>query len=540
MAHDLFGPEVRDIVQRKDYPAMEAFCEVLHPATVAEALEGELEPTGVWDFIRHVSPENQTAIFSYLGHETQESLVAAAAPQQMARIIETMSHDDRADLLRRLDPKVGESLLRLIDEADRKDIASLTRYGENTVGALMTTDYAWLPENLTVEEALERLRLQAPNKETIYYIYIVDDQRRIVGVVTLRNLILAKRQTLISDIMETRIVTVNADDEREQVARELARYDLIALPVVDNDKRLVGIVTHDDVIDVVVDEATADAHRMGAVDPLKDDYLETSFTTMWQKRAIWLSCLFGAELLTFTALASFEDSIAKVVVLSLFVPLCISTGGNSGSQAATLITRAMALGQVRIDNWFKVLRQEIWMGLALGLTLGLIAFVRGFLTPEDVRAATPPRHDAFTINLPAGSTELAMAKNGHIILPPGCRQTITPKADDVHHLKLPEHATMPAPVPLDNGEIQYQFPAGCTFPREAVRAADLALVVAISVALICLWGTIVGAMLPLVFQRFGVDPGIASSPFVATAVDVTGIVIFFSTANWILGPFMAQ
>lgn len=539
MPHDLFGPEVKDIVERKDYPAMEAFCEVLHPATVAEALEGELDPPDVWNFISHVSPENQTAIFSYLGHETQEALVKAANPAQMARIVETMSHDDRADLVRRLDPKVGESLLRLVDEADRRDIASLTQYGENTAGALMTTDYAWLPENITVEEALERLRLQAPNKETIYYIYIVDDQRHIVGVVTLRNLILARRQTPLSQIMETRVVTVNVGDNREQVARELAHYDLIALPVVDNEKRLVGIVTHDDVIDVVVSEATADAHRMGAVDPLQDDYLETSFTTMWRKRAIWLSCLFGAELLTFTALANFEDSIAKVVVLSLFVPLCISTGGNSGSQAATLITRAMALGQVKMADWFKVLRQEMLMGIALGLTLGIIGFGRGFLTPEDVRSASQPRHDPFSVTLPAGTPELKPDPSGQIVLPPGTIQIITPAADDADRLRLPEQVDMPRPEIGPNGSMTYHFPAGCIFPRQPVDRGQLALVVAISVALICLWGTIVGAMLPLIFQQLGFDPGIASSPFVATAVDVTGIIIFFNTANWILGPYLS-
>src|SRR6516165_10721623 len=173
----------------------------------------------------------------------------------MARLIEKMSHDDRADLLRRLLPRVAEDLLRLVDEADRRDIATLVKYEENTAGALMTTDYAWLPANTTVADALDRLRLQAPDRETIYYIYVLDDQRKLLGVASLRDLILAPRQALIRDVMEKDTVTVRADDDVEKVAKEIARYDLLAIPVVDAEGRLVGIVTHDDVIDVVVQEA---------------------------------------------------------------------------------------------------------------------------------------------------------------------------------------------------------------------------------------------------------------------------------------------
>src|SRR5262249_42183828 len=249
--------------------------------------------------------------------------------QHMARLIEQMSHDDRADLLRRLMPRVTESLLRLVDEADRRDIATLVKYAENTAGALMTTDYAWLPAPITAGEALDRLRLQAPDRETIYYIYVLDDQRKLLGVLSLRDLILAPRQALVRDLMEKDAVTVRVTDDREQVAQELARYDLLAIPVVDDEGRLVGIVTHDDVIDVVGKEATEDVHRMGAVGPMDENYLQAGFVTVWRKRAVWLACLFVAELFTFTALSHFEEAIAEIVVLALFVPLCISTGGNS-------------------------------------------------------------------------------------------------------------------------------------------------------------------------------------------------------------------
>ncbi|HZT80647.1 MAG TPA: magnesium transporter, partial [Gemmataceae bacterium] len=388
MSHPLFGPEVRLMLKENSPAEMETFCETLHPATVAEALEGEFDVEEVWRFLQHSSIANQAAVFAYFPLDWQVKMVEGTGRPHMARLIEKMSHDDRADLLRRLDPVVVESLLRLVDEADRRDIATLVRYEENSAGALMTTDYAWLPENISAGEALERLRLQAPDRETIYYVYVLDDRRRLLGVVSLRDLILARRTALVRDIMETDVVRVKVSDDREHVAQEIARYDLLAIPVVDDEGRLVGIVTHDDVMDVVVEEATEDVHRMGGVGPMAENYLEANFVTVWRKRAFWLACLFVAELFTFTALAHFEDAIAEVVVLSLFVPLCISTGGNSGSQAATLITRAMALGHLTLADWFRVLRHELAMGLVLGLTLGVIGFVRASATPERVRSSS--------------------------------------------------------------------------------------------------------------------------------------------------------
>jgi len=288
-------------------------------------------------------------------------------------------------------------------------------------------------------------------------VYIVDDEDHLRGVVTSRQLVSAmgKPQMLIDDLMDRELVTVEVGDDQEQVAQKVARFDLHAIPVVDEDYHMLGIITHDDVMDVVREEATEDVHRMGAVEPMVENYLEANFATIWRKRAVWLSCLFVAELFTFTALAHFQDDMKAVVVLSLFVPLCISTGGNSGSQAATLITRAMALGHVTISDWWAVLRHEFGMGIALGLTLGGIGFVRAAFTPQSVLG--------------------------------------------------------------DAGRWR------------------LAFVIAQSAAAICLWGTLVGSMLPLIFKRLGFDPGYASSPFVATFVDVTGIVIYFSIAQvWLL------
>jgi magnesium transporter len=275
--------------------------------------------------------------------------------------------------------------------------------------------------------------------------------RHLTGFIALRDLILARPSAMVSDLMERDVISARVDEDQEEVAKRMARYDFLAIPVVDNTGKLVGIVTHDDVIDVVVEEATEDVHRLGGMSPVEGDYLQARFTHVWLNRAMWLSCLFIAELFTFTALASYKHMIDSVTILALFVPLCIATGGNSGSQAATLITRAMALGQIAPGDWARVLRHELAMGLALGFTLGVIGFVRAALT--------------------SGET------------------------------------------------------------LEGIDRLTLAWIIAQSVAIICIWGTLVGSALPLVFRRLGFDPAYASSPFVATFVDVTGIVIYFSIAQ---------
>jgi magnesium transporter len=543
MVHLLFGPEVRLMLQENDAAGMKTFCENLHPLTVAETLAGEFSVEEVWRFLGHTSIRHQAAIFEYFPIDWQVKMVGGTGRQHMARLIEKMSHDDRVDLLRRLMPRVAEELLRLVDEADRRDIATLVKYEENSAGALMTTDYAWLPANITVADALDRLRLQAPDRETIYYVYVLDDQRKLLGVVSLRDLILASRHALIRDIMEQDVVAVKVTDDREQVAKELARYNLLAIPVVNADGQLVGIVTHDDVIDVVVQEATEDVHRMGAVGPMAENYLEANFFTVWRKRSVWLACLFVAELFTFTALAYFDEAIAEVLVLALFVPLCISTGGNSGSQAATLITRSLALGQVTVGSWGRVIRHELFMGLALGITLGTIGFVRGAATPEDVRGNVAKRKESFQVRVPPGVPTPKEGKDGRVHVFKGA--VLTTVLDKNMEVIPPEGTTMEVhPTAGKNtkgsdqpgrGEKVYTFPEECQIRYEAVSRWTLAIVIAQAVAAICLWGTMVGSMLPLFFKRLGVDPGIASSPFVATFVDVTGIIIYFTIAKmWLL------
>src|SRR5262245_1611875 len=526
MANPLFGPEVRLMLDENQVAGMKEFCESLHPATVAETL-ADFSVDEVWRFLNSTNIRNQAIIFEYFPIDCQVKLVEGGGREHMAHLIEKMSHDDRVALLRRLMPRVAESLLRLVDEADHKDIAMLGSYPANTAGSLMTTDYAWLPPNLSASEALDRLRLQAPESETIYYIYILDDHHHLLGVVSLRNLILAQRQAHMRDIMEETVVSVKATDDREVVAKEMARYDLIAIPVVDADGRMVGIVTHDDVMDVVVKEATEDVYRLGGVGAIEESYLEANFLTIWRKRAMWLACLFLAELFTFTAMATFEDSIAQLVVLSLFVPLCLSTGGNSGSQAATLITRALALGQVTLGRWWQVLRHELIMGVALGLSLGVIGFVRGSLTPEDTRRNPKTMENDFQVTLPVGQKLQDLGKHG-MLVPKGSAMSVENDLDQDVRIEVPKGKRFEQ---LKEEQAVYKFPAHSVLRTEAVSRWRLGIVIALAVAIICLCGTLIGSMLPLLLIRLGFDPGYASSPFVATFVDLTGIVIYFTIAS---------
>jgi magnesium transporter len=450
MFNPLILPELREMLSTGDEAELSAVMTELHSATIADFSEG-LTVEETWRLLDHASVERQAEVFSFFPLDKQVDMVSGVGRDRMSKLLEAMNPDDRVDLLKHLDPEIVESLMPLVAKAERQDIRTLLSFPEGSAGSVMTTEYATLPAGVNASEAISLLRQQATSRETIYSIYVLDESRHLIGYLSLRNLIMAKPTALVAEIMQRDVISIRADQDQEVAARELAKYDFLALPVVDDQHRLIGIITHDDVIDVMIEEATEDAQQMGGIIPMVEDYLEAPFLTVWRKRAAWLSCLFVAELFTFTALAHFEDQIAAILALSLFVPLCISTGGNSGSQAATLITRALALGQITPKDWWRTFRHELLVGLALGLTLGVIGFVRAVLTPHSVLGNANPWM--------------------------------------------------------------------------------LALVISQSVAAICVWGTLVGSMLPLVFKRLGFDPGYASSPFVATFVDVTGIVIYFSIAK---------
>jgi len=382
--HSLLLPDLRVMLDEHDDVGMAEFCKVLHPAVVAEVLEG-LDPARTWEVLLHCEPGHTAEILENFPPTAQIELVEKIDREHLSKIIEQMSADDRASLLRRMDPEHVESLMPLIAQAERADIRKLLSYPENSVGSLMTTEYASVPGDITVAEALARLRIEAPSRETIYVIYITDEDRHLQGFISLRKLFQARPSAKVSEVMNRDVISVRVDDDREFVANQIQKYDFLAIPVVDVQNRLVGIVTYDDAADVLQEEATRDAHRLGGVQPLEDSYLGTPFFTLARKRGIWLVILLGASSLTAHVLSYFEGGSSTNWMI-LFIPLVLASGGNAGSQSATLIIRALALDETG-GNVGTIAYRELRIGAFLGLILGLLAFLGGGLLVPHARAS---------------------------------------------------------------------------------------------------------------------------------------------------------
>ena len=388
MPDPLLVPELREMLLDNDEPAMREFCEVLHPAVVAENLEA-LSDAEIWQILTHTDLHRQVEIFEFIPLERQQDLVLHADPQRLAGLIEEMAPDDRADLLSSLPPEQMESLLPLVAQAERSEIRKLLSYPDSSAGSLMTTDYASLPEDVEVREAINLLRLQAPNRETIYYVYVVDENRVLRGFVTLRKLILARPDRKIAEIMDKDVLALQVTDDQEVVASRMARYDFIAMPVVDEQDRLVGIITHDDVLDVVQEEATEDAHRQAAIAPLEQSYLTTPILTLVWKRIVWLILLLGTACITAAILNQYQSVAVTYPWIVQFIPLVIASGGNAGSQSATLVIRTLALNEAKVSSWRRLAWRELLLGLMLGAILAVIGFVPAFFLAEfNVRGAT--------------------------------------------------------------------------------------------------------------------------------------------------------
>jgi magnesium transporter len=395
-------------------------------------------------------------LFLSLRAPDQLHLIQSLEPGERRSWARLLPPDDAADLVQEATLEQREPLLALLDEKTRKEVKALLAYKEDEAGGLMNPRYARVRSDMTVDEAVSYLRQQARAKvETIYIAYVVDDQRRLVGVASFRDLFAADPTKRVRDVMRTEFVTVTEQQDQESVSRLFAQYDLVAIPVLDAEGRMKGIVTVDDIVDVVQEEATEDIQKFGGMEALDAPYLQISLTTMIRKRAGWLAALFLGEMLTATAMAYFEDEIARAVVLALFVPLIISSGGNSGSQASTLVIRAMALGELRLRDWWRVVRRELVTGLALGLVLGSIGFLR-IMVWQAVK------------------------------------------------------------------------------PTYGTHALLVATTVFCSLIGVVLFGTFSGSLLPFILKRLKFDPASASAPFVATLVDVTGLIIYFSAASLIL------
>lgn len=450
MINTLYLPELREMLSEDNQAELTEFCTALHPARTAEFMEG-LDAAEMWRVLRHAEPDVRAEIFAYFDHDRQVEILETQDRGEIAQLITELPADDRVDLLNDVSPETVNELLPLLPVEDRRNILRLRAYPENVAGSLMTTEMAMLSESLTVRQALAELSHQAEHLETIYYIYVVDSDDHLRGVVSTRQLVSAigKPETRLSELMESDLVTVNVMDDREDVVRRVAQYDLLAIPVVDAERRLVGIITHDDVIDVFREEATEDAHRIAAVDPLEESYLKTGLFTLSWKRGIWLTVLFLAGTCTAFALRHYEHYLELATWLVWFLPLVNSSGGNTGSQSATLIITALTSGDVTLAQWRRVVLREIAMGLALGSFLGVLGILASLMLIPDWRLS-----------------ELIV------------------------------------------------FPA--------------------TLLLVVTCGTLVGSILPLLFQRMGLDPALMSNPFVSGIMDIVGITTYVNVAILLL------
>jgi magnesium transporter len=439
---------VVDLVQRL---AIADLHDAWHVLDIQERVEG----------FRALSHSEGEEFFSELPTADQIALVEALAPAERRLWLRMLAPDDAADLLQHASEERRCELIAMLDEPVRREVNTLLAYAEDDAGGLMSTRYARVRPEMTVDEAILYLRRQANQRlETIYYGYVLDNRQKLLGVMSFRDLFQAKGASLVRDVMHTDVITIPEEMDQEAVGRLFAQHDLVALPVVDAEGRMKGIVTVDDIVDVVQEEATEDIQKIGGTEALDAPYLEVGAREMLKKRAGWLVVLFLGEMLTATAMAYYQEEIQKVVVLSTFIPLIISSGGNSGSQASTLVIRALALGEVKLRDWWHVMHREIAMGLMLGCILASIGFVRIIVW-----------------------------------------QSISERVHGKEHSLYGDHWLL------------------------------IATTVSCSLIGVVLWGTLSGSMLPLLLRRLGLDPASACAPFVATLVDVTGLIIYFTFAS---------
>jgi magnesium transporter len=403
-----------------------------------------------------LKPGDADDFFLQLSARDRAQLILALPAGERRLWMRLLAPDDAADVIQEGPPEERESLLALLDDSTRREVKGLLDYAEDEAGGLMNTRYSRLRGDMTVDEAIAYLRRDARHREkTVYYVYVVDSDEHLLGVVSFRDLIVAPGDKLVREVMNTEVISAPEDLDQEALSQLFMRHHLMMMPIVDTEGRIKGVVNVDDIVDVVQEEATEDIQKIGGVETLEGPYLQVPLPLMIRKRAPWLAALFLGEMLTATAMGQFETEIARAVVLALFVPLIISSGGNSGSQATTLVIRAMALGEVRLRDWWRVIRREVVTGLGLGLILATIGLIRILLWQG-----------------------LFNAYGEHYLL--------------------------------------------------------VASTVALSLVGVVLWGSLAGSILPFILRGLGFDPASASAPFVATLVDVTGLVIYFTIAAVIL------
>ena len=387
MEMDTLEFDLDALVRAQDLDPVRERFELLHPADIA-AMINELDAREGWAALELLPLARKAETFGYLDHDFQVELATVAPRAKLATIVVQMNADERADLYNELSDDQREALMPALVQAEREDIRKLAAYEEGTAGAIMTSDYATLTADLTATQALTKLRREAPDKETIYRAYVVDGDRKLIGSVRLQDIITAPARAKVGGIMETNTLAVSVGDDQEEVARKIARYDMLALPVVDGEGRIVGIVTHDDALDVIEEETTDDFHRVGTVTNLASSVGEATIVMLYRARIVWLVLLVFGNIFSGAGIAYFEDTIAAHLALMFFLPMLIASGGNAGSQAATLMVRALATGDVEFRDWGYLLLRELAVALALGLTMAVAVSFLGFWRGDASLAAT--------------------------------------------------------------------------------------------------------------------------------------------------------
>jgi magnesium transporter len=438
-----------DVIQHEELLGIREFLNQQNISDVAELIYEYPEYEG--KIISNMNVHRAASVFKILDFSTQKRIIQELPAFKTAEVLNELPADDRTSFLEELPSEVVKELIKLLDPEERRVTLALLGYPEGSVGRLMTPDYIAVQVDWTVQEVLDYIREVGKERETIDVIYVVNDRGEFVDDMRIREIILAGPDQQVGEIIDNRSITLNVNDDQETANQTFRMNNRVALPVVDDKNLLLGIVTIDDVLWVANEEYSEDMQKIGGTEALDEPYLEMPIFKLFKKRVVWLIVLFVGEMLTATAMGYFEDEIAKAVVLALFVPLIISSGGNSGSQASTLIIQAMAVGEIDVTDWWRVMRREIISGLMLGSILGIVGF---------------------------------------------CRVVIW----NVIFKSYGEHTVI------------------------------IGLTVGFSLIGVVLWGTVSGSMLPIILKKLGADPATSSAPFVATLVDVTGLIIYFSMA----------
>lgn len=373
-------PEVHEAIEKRDFRALKEALQEFYPQDVVDLLR-TMEPADRLILFRLLAKDRASEVFSFLEFEEQKDLLSRFTEQNLKEIIVEMSPDDRTDLLDELPAGVVKRLLVLLDPAERAVANELLNYPESSAGRLMTPEFVDLNADMTVDEAIQRIRQTGPDKETIYYAYVTDATRTLKGMVSLRTLLLAKPGTRIEDIMKEEPIRVQTADDQESVANVIRKYDLLAVPVVDREERLVGIVTVDDVVDVIADEATEDIQKMGAIEAAEEGYFQTGFFSLARRRILWLMILLVTATLSGSILEHYTAALHAAVILVFFIPMLMNTGGSTGTQSATLIIRGLAMGEIDVRQVGRVLGRESLMGIVLGTAIGVLGFVRAMFVP---------------------------------------------------------------------------------------------------------------------------------------------------------------